>query len=64
VFTKTDATRHRQARSWAALIQQVWEVDSLKCAKCRGCSPEAEAADHIFLLEKQKKRTGHLLGEF
>jgi hypothetical protein len=32
---KTDATR-RQARSWAALIQRVWEVDPLKCSKCGG----------------------------
>jgi hypothetical protein len=33
---KTDAARRRQARSWAALIQRVWEVDPLKCAKCGG----------------------------
>ena len=33
---KTDAARRRQARSWAMLIQRVWEVDPLKCAKCGG----------------------------
>jgi len=33
---KTEATRRRRARSWAALIQRVWEVDPLKCAKCGG----------------------------
>jgi len=32
----TDATRRRRARSWAALIQRVWEVDPLKCTKCGG----------------------------
>jgi len=33
---KTDAAQRRQARSWAMLIQRVWEVDPLKCAKCGG----------------------------
>jgi hypothetical protein len=33
---KTDATRCRQARNWAALIQRVWEVDPLKCIKYGG----------------------------
>ena len=32
----TDTAQRRQTRSWAALIQRVWEVDPLKCAKCGG----------------------------